>query len=176
MSGAFRTLTPRARPDLSHNKITNHGARMLAKLLGTKSVLMTLNLADNQIHSEGGRYLGRALRHNESLCDLNLRLNRLGDDGGAMVLQGVRSNSTLDTLNLSWCVSPLAPGAGPCFSTPMLPASLRGPLIPLNPPSPAATPSPTTRATSCAPSSRKKRARSPPLTSPATSLKKTTSP
>lgn len=76
---------------------------MLAKLLGSKSVLMTLNLADNQVHSEGGRYLGRALRHNESLCELNLRLNRLGDDGGAMVLQGVRSHTTLDTLNLSWC-------------------------------------------------------------------------
>lgn len=67
-------------PDLSHNKITNHGVRLLAKLLGARSVIMTLNLADNQIHADGGKYLGRALQRNESLLDLNLRLNRLDDE------------------------------------------------------------------------------------------------
>ena len=35
--------------DVSHNKVTNHGARLLSKLLGTKSVLTSLNLCDNQV-------------------------------------------------------------------------------------------------------------------------------
>jgi hypothetical protein len=35
--------------DVSHNKITNHGARLLAKLLGSRSVLTSLNLCDNQV-------------------------------------------------------------------------------------------------------------------------------
>mmetsp|Transcript_30335 Transcript_30335/g.93888 ORF Transcript_30335/g.93888 Transcript_30335/m.93888 type:complete len:89 (+) Transcript_30335:1403-1669(+) len=38
--------------DLSHNKITNHGVRLLSKLLGARNVLTNLNLADNQIHTE----------------------------------------------------------------------------------------------------------------------------
>lgn len=86
-SSPFCPHTPLTRPlvfavltDLSHNKITNHGVRLLAKLLGARSVIMTLNLADNQIHADGGKYLGRALQRNESLLDLNLRLNRLDDE------------------------------------------------------------------------------------------------
>jgi len=87
--------------DFSHNKITNHGARLLAKLLGSRSVLTMLNLCDNQIHAEGGRYLGRALRRNESLIELNMRLNRLTDEGGRMLLEGLRDNGSLQLLNLS---------------------------------------------------------------------------
>ena len=87
--------------DMSHNKITNHGVRLLSKLLGAQSVLTSLNLSDNQIHAEGGRYLGRGLRTNDTLIDLNLRLNRLTDDGGRMLLEGLRQNNTLMRLNLS---------------------------------------------------------------------------
>ena len=86
---------------MSHNKITNHGVRLLSKLLGAQSVLTSLNLSDNQIHAEGGRYLGRGLRTNDTLIDLNLRLNRLTDDGGRMLLEGLRQNNTLMRLNLS---------------------------------------------------------------------------
>lgn len=41
--------------DLSHNKITNHGVRLLSKIIGSKSVVMSLNLCDNQIHKDGGK-------------------------------------------------------------------------------------------------------------------------
>ena len=37
--------------DMSHNKITNHGARLLSKLLGENSVITYLDLCDNQIFS-----------------------------------------------------------------------------------------------------------------------------
>eukprot|EP00903_Cladosiphon_okamuranus_P010296 g9745.t2 len=87
--------------DVSHNKITNHGTRLLSKLLGENSVLSSLNLADNQqIHAEGGRYIGRALRSNTSLVSLNLRLNRLTDEGSRMLLEGLHDNPTLACLNL----------------------------------------------------------------------------
>ena len=87
--------------DVSHNKITNHGARLLAKLLGPRSVLTSLDLCDNAVHAEGGRYLGRALRRNDSLVELNLRLNRLTDEGGRMLFEGIKDNSSLAVLNVS---------------------------------------------------------------------------
>ncbi len=75
--------------DLSHNKISNHGVRMLATMLmNPNCVLARLSLADNQIHVEGGRYLGRGLRENSSLLELNVRLNRLTDEGLRMLLEG----------------------------------------------------------------------------------------
>jgi len=75
--------------DLSHNKVSNAGARLLAKLLGHHSVLTSLNLCDNSVRADGGRCLARGLRGNDALVELNLRLNRLGDDGGSMLLRGL---------------------------------------------------------------------------------------
>lgn len=43
--------------DLSHNKISNSGARKIAKFLLSTQILTHLNLADNQIAYEGSRYL-----------------------------------------------------------------------------------------------------------------------
>jgi Ran GTPase-activating protein (RanGAP) involved in mRNA processing and transport len=76
MSGLIKNHTITAL-DLSHNKITNHGTRLLSKLLGENSVLTSLNLSDNHIHADGGRYLARGLRENDSLQLLNLRLYQL---------------------------------------------------------------------------------------------------
>ncbi|KAG5188925.1 hypothetical protein JKP88DRAFT_177458 [Tribonema minus] len=95
--------------DLSHNRIADHGARLLARLLcgggggggGGGGALTALSLADNAIRAEGARHLGRALRENDALQALNLRLNRLTDDGGRMLLEGLRDNATLTSLNLS---------------------------------------------------------------------------
>ena len=85
--------------DFSHNKITNHGARLLAKLLGSRSVLTCLNLADNQIHAEGNT-LVELYVENESLIELNLRLNRLTDNGGKALLQGLRDNGSLQQISM----------------------------------------------------------------------------
>lgn len=35
--------------DLSHNKITDYGTKLITKILGEGSVIMTLNVADNQV-------------------------------------------------------------------------------------------------------------------------------
>lgn len=87
--------------DVSHNKITNHGARLLSKLIGENSVITALDISDNKIHVEGGRYLARGLRDNDSLLDLNLRLNRLTDGGCRLLIEGLQENVTLNKLNLS---------------------------------------------------------------------------
>ena len=85
--------------DLSRNKISNAGVRLLARLLGQHSVLTSLNLCDNSIRAEGGRYLARGLRHNDSLVELNLRLNRLGDQGGDMLLRGLLPSNSGSAAN-----------------------------------------------------------------------------
>jgi Ran GTPase-activating protein (RanGAP) involved in mRNA processing and transport len=87
--------------DLAHNRISNHGVRLLSKLLmDPNCVLARLNLADNQVHVEGGRYLGRGLRENSSLVALDVHMNRLADEGVRMLLEGLQDNVTLHTLNL----------------------------------------------------------------------------
>ena len=87
--------------DLSHNRITNTGAKQIAKLLGPKNVLVDLDLSDNQIHVEGSRSLGRALTRNFSLLRLSLRLNRMTDEGGRVLLESLAGNQVLEELDIS---------------------------------------------------------------------------
>lgn len=90
--------------DVSHNKITTVGIRLLGTRLledEESSALTGLIAADNRIRSEGGRALGRLLRTNRTLVTLDLRLNRLEDEGGRMLIEGTRENGTLTTLRLS---------------------------------------------------------------------------
>ncbi|KAJ3344930.1 T-complex-associated testis-expressed protein 1, partial [Entophlyctis luteolus] len=70
--------------DLSHNKIGDSGARGIAKVLASKTSILThLDLSNNCIQRIGAHALGKALQVNSSLIHLNLRMNRLGDAGGA---------------------------------------------------------------------------------------------
>ena len=88
--------------DLSHNKISNSGARKLAKYLLASKILTHLNLSDNSIHYEGSRYIAQALKVNKSLKHLNLKLNRIDDKGGAKLCNDLQNNhSQLESLSLS---------------------------------------------------------------------------
>lgn len=88
--------------DLSHNKITNHGIRMLTKILEENgSVLTSLMIANNQIHAEGGRHMGRLLQAGSSLTYLDMRLNFLGDKGGCALFEGLVNNQAMMKLILS---------------------------------------------------------------------------
>jgi Leucine Rich repeat len=86
--------------DLSHNKISNHGANLLSKYLRTNKLLTSLNVADNKIGTEGGRYLAEGLREKNSLLHLNIKLNCLSDDGCHMLLEGLLENDTLIELDI----------------------------------------------------------------------------
>lgn len=88
--------------DLSHNKISNSGARKIAKYVLSSKILTQLNLADNNIHYEGSRYIAQALKVNKSLRHLNLKLNRIDDKGGSKLCTDLlNNNSLLESLSLS---------------------------------------------------------------------------
>ena len=88
--------------DLSHNKISNPGARKIAKYVLQTSILTHLNLADNCIYYEGSRYLAQALKVNKSLVNLELKLNRFDDKAGSkLCIDLLNNNSGLHYLGLS---------------------------------------------------------------------------
>ena len=88
--------------DLSHNKISNSGARKIAKFLLSTQVLTHLDLGDNQIAYEGSRYLAQALKVNKILKDLSLKLNRLDDKAGSKLCIDLLNNSSnLERISLS---------------------------------------------------------------------------
>jgi len=88
------------RLDLSHNAISDAGARAIAKLVNN-SVLEEVDLRDNKIAAAGAKQLGRALRGNTTLHSLNVRLNRFKDGGGRDFFRGICGNTTLRELNVS---------------------------------------------------------------------------
>lgn len=88
--------------DLSHNKISNSGARKIAKFLLSTQILTRLDLTDNQIAYEGSRYLAQALKVNKVLKHLSLKLNRLDDKAGSKLCIDLLNNSSnLESLSLS---------------------------------------------------------------------------
>lgn len=89
--------------DLSHNKISDVGARRISRLLDkdSKHCLFSLDLSDNQIHPNGALHLGVKLAENEILQKLNLRLNRIGDEGAEHFFSDLRTNKAIRILNIS---------------------------------------------------------------------------
>ena len=82
--------------DLSHNKIGDSGAQLLATMLMSEACIVEeLILADNFIRPDGAAALGEALQRNESLRVLNMRLNRLGDSGGRALCDGALEHPSL---------------------------------------------------------------------------------
>lgn len=103
--GFFRRDTLTAL-DLSHNKIGDTGAKLLAKLLiMPSSVLTSLDLSNNSLTSEGASFMGKALESNSVLQSLTLRLNRLHDKGGKAIFHHLEEAplSSLTALNISAC-------------------------------------------------------------------------
>ena len=87
--------------DLSHNLISDRGARAVGKFINNHSKLVTLHLADNNIRSAGAQAIAHALTKNNTLVSLNMRMNRLGDEGGQAICRAMLKNCTLVELNLA---------------------------------------------------------------------------
>ncbi|XP_072266130.1 dynein regulatory complex subunit 5 [Pyxicephalus adspersus] len=85
--------------DLSHNLISDRGARAIGKLLN-QSQLQILNLCNNNVRPHGAQAIAHALSKNSTLTTLNLRLNHIGDEGGQTLCNALLQNSTLVTLHL----------------------------------------------------------------------------
>ncbi|KAJ9451850.1 RAN GTPase-activating protein 1 [Diplonema papillatum] len=94
--------------NLSHNKISDDGAKAIATLLMKKSSdgraglkVQHLDLGDNLLGVGAGRALGKALTVNTALRWLSLKLNSMTDEGGCPVILGIRQNASLTHLDLS---------------------------------------------------------------------------
>jgi len=94
--------------DLSHNKITTEGLRLITKCFlqegfddEESTILATLKLVGNSIRAEGARTLARLLKTNNSLVTLDVRMNRLEDEGGKLLVDGLWHNKNLKNLSLS---------------------------------------------------------------------------
>ncbi|XP_075056881.1 dynein regulatory complex subunit 5 [Mixophyes fleayi] len=85
--------------DLSHNQISDRGARAVGKLLN-QSQLQILNLCNNNVRPHGAQAIAYALSKNNNLSSLNLRLNRIGDEGGQALCNALLQNTSLVTLHL----------------------------------------------------------------------------
>ncbi|XP_073484828.1 dynein regulatory complex subunit 5 [Aquarana catesbeiana] len=85
--------------DLSHNQISDRGARAIGKLLN-QSQLQVLNLCNNNVGLHGAKAIAHALSKNTVLNTLNLRLNHIGDEGGQELSNALLKNTTLVTLHL----------------------------------------------------------------------------
>ncbi|XP_056410587.1 dynein regulatory complex subunit 5 [Hyla sarda] len=85
--------------DLSHNQISDRGARAVGKLLN-QSRLQTLNLCNNNIRPPGAQAIAHALTTNSCLQVLNLRLNHIGDEGGQVLCNALQQNCSLEKLHI----------------------------------------------------------------------------
>ena len=87
--------------DLSHNRISDAGARRIANLIENNQILASLSLADNQIHAKGAKFFGQALGMNKTITYFDIKMNSLSDEGGKLILEGLLTNASLRTINLS---------------------------------------------------------------------------
>ncbi|XP_073529374.1 dynein regulatory complex subunit 5 [Phyllobates terribilis] len=85
--------------NLSHNQISDRGARAIGKLLN-QSQLQILNLCNNDIRPHGAQAIAHALTKNSSLQILDLRLNHIGDEGGQALCNALLRNISLHTLHI----------------------------------------------------------------------------
>ncbi|VDO04467.1 unnamed protein product [Rodentolepis nana] len=88
--------------NLSHNVISDLGARSLSKLISGRSRIECLDLTDNQLGIKGGAAIGQALgKENCTITKLNLRLNRIKDAGAISIAKALQRNKRLKELNLA---------------------------------------------------------------------------
>lgn len=87
--------------DLSSNRFTSEGARILATALEQNTVIELLDLNTNRIKDEGVEYLVAALRTCHSLIHLRLGTNAITDIGAEYLSRLLVENERIKLLELS---------------------------------------------------------------------------
>jgi len=88
--------------DLSHNCISDRGAKAIAKLINNRCPnLVKVTLRNNIIRVEGAKALAYGLARNSKLLEIDLRLNRIEDEGGQAIMKSLIKNETLEKILLS---------------------------------------------------------------------------
>ena len=88
--------------DINHNSISDDGAAAISDILKCNSSLQELNVSWNKITNEGAKMIGEAIKVNKTLQKLNINNNRISDDGAAAISDGLKCNSSLQELDISW--------------------------------------------------------------------------
>ncbi|KAK2495705.1 hypothetical protein MC885_009868 [Smutsia gigantea] len=88
------------RISLAENKISNKGAKALARSLLVNRSLTALDLRSNSIGPQGAKALADALKMNRTLASLSLQSNNIRDDGAKSVAEALAANRTLSMLHL----------------------------------------------------------------------------
>jgi Ran GTPase-activating protein (RanGAP) involved in mRNA processing and transport len=101
---ALRVSTSLHVLSLAYNTIGNDGVAAIARAVGARNVLQSLNVGKNKITAEGAQQLATNLQDCTSLFDLSLFGNRVGATGaraiGALI---ARPKSTLQFVSLFTC-------------------------------------------------------------------------
>jgi Ran GTPase-activating protein (RanGAP) involved in mRNA processing and transport len=88
--------------DLSQNKLKSDGLKEISEYLSLPdNKLRELNLADNKITNEGLMKLSLFLRINDKLKKLDVSNNRFGDSGIEIFMAGLSLNKGISDLNLA---------------------------------------------------------------------------
>ena len=116
--------------NLSHNKITSEGAKMIGEAIKENKILQKLDIRGNSISddgvaaisdglkcnislqeldmsfnnitSEGAKMIGEAIKVNKILQKLDIHSNSISDDGVAAISDGLKCNISLQKLNMSF--------------------------------------------------------------------------
>lgn len=90
------------RLDLSHNRLGDNGAKVIAHALGDNEIITYLNLSWNQIRHNGIECLAHALAENNCLKVFDVSANGVSNPGAECIAKALSSNRTLEELNLSF--------------------------------------------------------------------------
>ena len=86
--------------NMSYNKITNEGAKMISEAIKVNKTLQKLNISENSISDDGAAAISDGLKCNSSLQELNISWNKITKEGIKLIAEAIKVNTTLHTLNL----------------------------------------------------------------------------
>jgi len=84
---------------LGYNQVADGGARALAEMLKSNTMLTSIDLGSNSIGDEGVTALAEALEINHVLTTMNIAYNEIGDDGAHVLADMLERNTVLTTLH-----------------------------------------------------------------------------
>ena len=86
--------------NLSHNKITSEGAKMIGEAIKENKILQKLDIRGNSISDDGAAAISDGLKCNISLQKLDMSSNKITNEGAKMIGKAIKVNTTLRKLDI----------------------------------------------------------------------------
>ena len=87
--------------NMSNNRITNEGAKMIGEAIKVNKTLQKLDISNNSISDDGAAAISDGLKCNISLQELNMSDNQIANEGAKMIGEAIKVNKTLQKLDIS---------------------------------------------------------------------------